>query len=135
MAEIFSRIVENLIDRVTGPMSLRLLLQPTVATVMAIRDGMRDAKAGNPAYFWALLGDPAHRRDLLQNGWKSITKVFTLAFVLDCVYQFIALRWLYPGEALIVACLLAIVPYLIVRGPVNRLARTWMRPARNASRP
>ncbi len=29
----------------------------------------------------------------------------------------------YPGETLIVAVLLAIVPYFLVRGPINRLVR------------
>jgi len=31
----------------------------------------------------------------------------------------------YPGEALIVAFLLAFVPYLLILGPVNRIARRW----------
>jgi len=31
-------------------------------------------------------------------------------------------RWLYPSEALLVATVLAILPYLVVRGPVNRIA-------------
>ena len=67
---------------------------------------------------------------MVQNGWKSVAKVFVLAFILDSVYQWIALRWFYPGEALLVAFILAIVPYLIVRGPVNRLARSSRRTAR-----
>ena len=45
------------------------------------------------------------------------------AIVIDVVYQFIVFRWFYPGEALVVAFVLAIVPYLLVRGPVNRIAR------------
>jgi hypothetical protein len=43
--------------------------------------------------------------------------------VLDAVYQYIALRWFYPGEAVLVAIILAIIPYLLVRGPVDRIAR------------
>jgi hypothetical protein len=134
MDDVFSRIVENLSDRITGPMALRLILQPTMAMLMAIKDGLRDAKAGKPPYFWAMFGDPAHRREMVQSGWNSVAKVFVLAFILDSVYQFIALRWFYPGEALLVACILAIVPYLIVRGPVNRLARGARRQVGGASR-
>jgi hypothetical protein len=37
------------------------------------------------------------------------------------VYQIAVLRFVYPGEAIIVAFGLAIVPYLILRGLVNRL--------------
>ena len=135
MDDLLSRMVENLIGRVTGPMMFRVILQPTMAMVMAIRDGLHDARAGRPPYFWAILGDPAHRRDLLHDGWKSIAKIFVLALVLDGVYQWIVLRWIYPGEVLLVAVILAIVPYVLVRGPVNRLARGSNRTARGASRP
>jgi hypothetical protein len=50
--------------------------------------------------------------------------VFVLAQVLDVVYQIIATRFVYPGEALVTAVLLAIVPYLVMRGLVTRIART-----------
>jgi len=43
--------------------------------------------------------------------------------VLDVVYQLIELHFVYPGEALIVAFILAILPYLILRGPAMRVAR------------
>jgi hypothetical protein len=60
---------------------------------------------------------------MLKSGWKSVGKVFILAVLLDVAYQIIVLRFVYPGETVIVAFLLAIVPYLLLRGPVNRLAR------------
>ena len=60
---------------------------------------------------------------MIKDGWKSVGKVFIIALVLDAVYQIVVLRFLYPGEALIVAFVLAIVPYLILRGLVTRLAR------------
>ena len=67
---------------------------------------------------------------MLKEGWKSIGKVFTLAVVLDIVYQLIEHRWqVYPGEAVLVAIILAIIPYLLVRGPINRIIR-WRK--RNA---
>jgi hypothetical protein len=48
--------------------------------------------------------------------------VFLFALVLDGVYQFIVQRFIYPGEALLTAFILAILPYLIVRGLVGRFA-------------
>jgi hypothetical protein len=48
--------------------------------------------------------------------------VFLVAVLLDLVYQVVVLE-VYPGEALIVAVLLAIVPYVIVRGVVTRAAK------------
>jgi hypothetical protein len=121
--DIWMRFVENLVDRVSGPMKFRLLLQPLMAVIFAVIAGLKDAKAGKPPYFWALLTDPSHRREMIKDGWKSVGKVFVLALILDVVYQVIALRFVYPGEAIVVALALAIVPYLIVRGLVTRLAR------------
>ncbi len=57
---------------------------------------------------------------MLMDGWKSVGKVFVLALVLDVVYQIIVMRFVYPGEAFITAVLLAIVPYLTLRGLVTR---------------
>jgi hypothetical protein len=123
MHDIWTRVVENMADRVSGPMKFRLVLQPIMAVIFAILSGLKDAKAGRPPYFWGLIWNPAYRADMLKDGWKSVGKVFVLALALDVVYQIIEQRFVYPGEAIIVAFLLAIVPYLIVRGLVTRLAR------------
>jgi hypothetical protein len=128
MDEILSRIFGDLAGRVGGPMSFRLVLQPLVAIVLAIRAGMQDARDGKPPYSWAVLTNSDHRRELLREGWKAVAKVFGAAVLIDVVYQFIVLRTVYPGEALIVAFLLACVPYLLVRGPVDRILRS-RRPA------
>ena len=122
LEDILMRLWENLIGRVTGPMKFRFLLQPTMAIFFAVRSGLKDAREGNPPYFWAVFTDPAQRREMLRYGWKSVGKVFVLALVLDVAYQIFVLRWIYPVEALLVALGLAIVPYLLVRGPVNRIA-------------
>jgi hypothetical protein len=125
----FTRIFEDLAGRASGPMHIRLLLQPTMALIFGIRDGIRDARAGHPPYFWALFSQPGRRRDLIRSGWKSIGKIFVLAVVLDAIYQLIALRWFYPGEALLTAFTLACIPYLLIRGPVNRMVQTKRRRA------
>jgi hypothetical protein len=122
MDEIWTRIVENMMGRVSGPMKFRLLLQPTMAAIFAIRAGLADAKNGKPPYFWSLVNDPGHRREMLEDGWKSVGKIFLLAMVLDVVYQVIVAQFVYPGEVIIVALALAIVPYLLLRGLVTRVA-------------
>jgi hypothetical protein len=111
------------IARVSGPMKFRLVLQPCMAAFFAIRAGLADAKAGKPPWFWELVSNPPLRSDMVKEAWKRIGKVFILAVVLDVVYQLIVLHFVYPGEALIVAFILAIVPYVILRGPVVRVAR------------
>jgi hypothetical protein len=124
MDDIWMRVVENLGDRLTGPLKFRFFIQPVMAVVFATMAGLKDARSGSPPYFWALLSDPAHRVAMLKDGWKSVGKVFAFAVVLDIVYQIIVLRFVYPGEALLVAIGLAIVPYLVLRGLVNRLMRS-----------
>jgi hypothetical protein len=121
MDDMVTRFFENLAGRVSGPMKFRLLIQPLMSTIFAIVDGIKDARAGRPPYFWAMFTDPGHRRDLLRSGWKSVGKIFIIALILDAVYQFITVRWFYPAEALLVAFVLAIIPYLVLRGLVNRL--------------
>ena len=122
LENLFTRIWENLISRPAGPLKFRFLLQPAMAIFLAVRCGLKDSREGKPPYFWALFTDPAQRQEMLRDGWKSIGRLFVLALVLDCVYQIIVLRWIYPFEALVVALFLAIIPYLLLRGPVNRIA-------------
>jgi hypothetical protein len=52
---IWMRAAQNLIDRISGPMNFRFILQPVMASIFAIIAGLKDAKAGKPPYFWSLL--------------------------------------------------------------------------------
>jgi hypothetical protein len=131
MEELLTRISEDLIGRVHGPLTLRLLLQPTIAIFFAVRAGVRDARQDRAPYFWALLNNPVHRREMLREGWRDVGKIFVIAVVLDIIYQLIVIRWVYPGETLVVAAALALLPYLVVRGLVTRIVRLAKpRPAR-----
>ncbi|HEV7398255.1 MAG TPA: hypothetical protein VGN86_17215 [Pyrinomonadaceae bacterium] len=134
MQEALTRFVHDLFGRLDGPLHFRIILQPVMAGIFAIRDGLKDAQAGRPAYFWSLFTEPTLRRDLLRTEWKSVSKIFVLAVVLDVIYQLIVLRWVYPFETLLVAALLAFVPYLLLRGPVNRIKRSLRKvPSASAS--
>jgi hypothetical protein len=126
---MFSRLWTNLIGRIGGPLTFRLIIQPTVAAFFAIRAGLKDAQAGRVPYGWVIFTDRVNRRNLLREGWKDVAKVFVIAIAIDFVYQISELRWFYPEEALIVAVILALLPYLLLRGPTNRIARHWHRGA------
>lgn len=69
---------------------------------------------------------------MLKSGWKDVGRVFLLALAMDVVYQLIVLHFVYPGEAIIVAVVLAIAPYLILRGAVTRIARREEADVRNS---
>jgi hypothetical protein len=122
MHDIWMRFMENLSHRISGAMNFRFILQPVMALIYATIAGLKDAKAGKAPYFWSLFTEPQHRVENLKDGWKSVGKVLLLAIVLDVIFQIKELHTVYPGEALVIALLLAIVPYLLVRGLVTRLA-------------
>lgn len=123
--DILQRFWEDLVARPSGPLALRFLLQPVMATLFAIRDGIKDARDGRSPYFWTVLSKPDERRARLREGLKSTGKIMVLAVVLDAIYQFIELGTFYPFEAVVVAIVLAFVPYLLIRGPAARIARWW----------
>jgi hypothetical protein len=124
----WERFVENLFGRLDGPLHFRFIVQPLMATIFAVIDGIKDAKAGKPAYFWSLITHSGHRKELLKNGWKRVGKIFILAVILEIVYQLKVEKTIYPGELLFVAFTLAVVPYLLLRGPINRLAQLGTKP-------
>src|SRR5664279_759384 len=103
MDQVWTRIADSMVARVTGPMKFRIVLQPLMATFFAVKAGLADAKAGRPPYFWTLLSDPEARESMLKDGWKSVGRVFLLAVVLDVVYQIYVQHFVYPGEVIIVA--------------------------------
>ena len=121
--DVVLRLWESLVARVTGPLSFRLILQPAIAIFLAIRAGRRDAQAGRPPYFVTILLNPANRHGLLLEGWKEVAKVFAVATLIDVAYQMMVIGWVYPLAAMFVAFLLAFLPYLVVRGQADRVAR------------
>jgi hypothetical protein len=124
--DIFKRLFENLLSRLSGPLNFRLVVQPAVAIFLAVRAGLKDAKQDRPAFLWAAVTNHSYRRELLRQFWRDAWKVFALAIVLDTIYQLIVHRGVYMLELLIVATTVALVPYLLVRGPVSRIAKSLM---------
>jgi hypothetical protein len=96
---------------------------PTVVTVIAIRAAFRDARHDKPAFLLGLFADPGHRKALLASALKDIGRVIIVALILDTVYQLIVFHSFYVVQALIMAVLCAMTPYVLVRGPVTRLIR------------
>jgi hypothetical protein len=127
MDEWWNRFWAELIGRTSGPFAFRFYLQPLVATLYAIRDGVKDARAGRPAYFWSLLTENGHRGERLHEGWAAVARVIGLGAVIDLIYQIMVFRSVHPVQLVVIVLLLAFVPYLLLRGPVNRIARRFMR--------
>jgi hypothetical protein len=118
-----SRIWTDLIERPTGPMKFRFVLQPLMATIAAILHGRQDARSGRLPYFWAMLRSPQERAVRLREGLNATARIILLGLVMDVIYQIIVLKTFYPVEALIIAVVLAFVPYVVLRGVITRIAR------------
>jgi len=123
MREVLLRLGSDLIGRIGGPLTFRLVMQPLTAGIIAFRPGWKHGCGGRALDFWALLAQPDERRRLVQDGWRDIARIFIFSILIDLIYQLIVLHWFYPFEAAAVALFVAVLPYLAIRGSANRLAR------------
>jgi hypothetical protein len=121
--EAFARGWENLVARWGGPMSFRFLIQPAVAILFAVRAGLRDARQNEPPFLWAALSQPASLRDRSRQVWRDVGGVFIVAVILDSIYQVVVHAGIFTLELLITATVLAVLPYVLLRGLVTRVAR------------
>ena len=58
--EMLTHLWKVLVGQLHGPLSFRLIRQPSMAVILAIHAGVRDARAGRRPYFWAVLMDLDH---------------------------------------------------------------------------
>jgi hypothetical protein len=124
--EVLTRIWHNMLDRPGGPFIFRFVLQPIMATIAALRDGLRDARTGRAPFLWTVLTDPAQRRGRLDEALIATSRIVLLGLAMDTVYQFIEFDTFHPAEAVIIALLLGFLPYLVLRGLVTQIARRWV---------
>jgi hypothetical protein len=119
--DTFECVLRNMIDR-RGALSFRFILQPSMAAIVAVYDGLKDARHGRSPYLWTILRNPRKRIGRLREGLNATARIILLCVVMDAIYQVLELKTFHPNEVLIVALLLAFVPYLVIRGFVTRVA-------------
>lgn len=125
--EVHRRIWSDIFARPGGPMALRFALQPTMAIIAALHDGIKDARTGRSPYLWTMLTSRTERGGRLREGLIATGRTLLIGLVMDGIYQSIVLKTFYPGEAVIMVILLAFVPYLLLRGPIARIVRRLQR--------
>jgi hypothetical protein len=123
--EVLGRMWRDIAERPGGPMTFRFILQPAMAAMAAFHDGADDARLNRSPYLWTLVTDRDESAGRLREGVIATGRVILLGLVMDGVYQAIVLKTFYPGEMVLVAILLAFLPYLLLRGPFCRLVRRW----------
>jgi hypothetical protein len=121
----FQRIWYNVIERPKGPISFRFILQPSMAAIAAFHDGLKDARAARSPFVRAMVWEPEHRIGRLIEALNAIHRIILFGLLMDIIYQVIELDSFFPTEAVIIVLLLAVVPYVVLRGLITRAAHMW----------
>lgn len=88
---------------------------------MGVRDGVRDAKAGEPPFIFDLIVNHENRKAKLASLLKSLSKTIIIAIVLDMIAQYLLFDQIRITGAIIVAIIILIVPYSLARAITNRI--------------
>jgi hypothetical protein len=121
--DVHQRFWSDIFGRISGPMTFRFFLQPTMALIAAIPDGLRDAREGHAHFFWTAHGDDSVKHGRLREGLYATARILLLGLSMDMIYQYKVFDQFYPVEAVLFALVLAVIPYFIWRWIVERLAR------------
>ncbi len=125
-ADVRSRIWQNLFERPGGPMVFRFILQPIMASIAAFRDGLKDARSGRAPFLATVLTNPQKRAGRLNEALVATAQIILLGLVMDGIYQFMEFDTFHPAEAVIIALVLAFLPYMLLRGLFAHVARKWI---------
>jgi hypothetical protein len=128
MDDLWTTFWNDLVGRLTGPLTMRIVMQPAMALIFATRDGIKDARAGRPPYFWTMSTHANLRAAMLAEGGRAVSRILVLAVIFDVIYQIMVFRFIHPIELIVVVLLLAFAPYIIHRGVANRIARRFIGP-------
>ena len=121
---LFSRpFLEDIPRRLAGPGRFRFVLQPLIATLLGIRSGLADARAGRPPYLYGVLFQRGLRGQRARTGFETVVNLLLMGILLDAVFQWVILGVSHPGASLVVGPVLIVVPYSLARALSNRLAR------------
>jgi hypothetical protein len=84
-ADVLARSWRNIIARPGGPMTFRFILQPAMAGIIALRDGINDARFRRSPYLSAIIHGTDGRGSHLWEGVVATAKILILGIVMDIV--------------------------------------------------
>ena len=124
--EVNQRFWADIFAREHGPMTFRLYLQPAMAAFAALHDGINDTRYGHKSFFWTAALDPTRPGGRLREGLVATARIVLLGISMDVIYQLRVLHTFYPVEAVLMAVLLAVLPYFVFRWIVEGISRWWL---------
>jgi hypothetical protein len=116
------RFFEDMVARLSRPVRLRFNLQPAMAILLGVRDGVKDSRAGSAPFLWGLAFHGGRRTELLRSAFASVRNLLAIAILLGIVSQFLIFREIHPGAALLLGPVLIGVPYALTPALTNRFA-------------
>lgn len=120
-AYLFTRqFFDDMFARLAGPGRLRFIVQPTVAVLLGVRDGVRDLREGVLPFLWVFVQKKLRRKSLV-HAFQSIRDLVSIAIVLDVIFQFIIFDAVHPGAALLLGPVLIAVPYAVSRSLTTQI--------------
>jgi hypothetical protein len=112
--------LNEIVERITGPLRFRFIVQPVIAVLLGMRDGRLDAKAGSPPYVLDLLIHPEHRGGLFSSAGGTLLTPVIVGTVLDAIAQYLIFESIRPLQAVVTGTVVMALPYAVSRGVVNR---------------
>lgn len=115
--------LRDLPERFTGPGKMRFILQPGIAILLGVRDGLRDFHAGRSPYLHGLLFATGMRRELVRQGLGAVRSLVAMGIVTDAIAQWLIYGIIHPGAALVIGPVLIGVPYILARAGAWRVRK------------
>ena len=115
-------VLDQIAERITGPMSFRFIVQPLIAIFLfGLKDGRADAKEGASPFIMDLLVHPKTRKRNLKAAFRRLLVPIIIGAILDGIAQYLIYGHIRPGVAVLVGTLIMGVPYALARGITNRI--------------
>lgn len=117
----FEAFVNEITARLNGPLGFRFIIQPIIAILLGIIDGIKDARSGLPPYLIYLLFHPEIRGALLKSAGVSAVKPIIIGIITDAIAQYLIFNTVRPVEAVFLGTMIIAIPYVLSRGLTNRI--------------
>lgn len=86
--DFLTRFWTDMLGRADGPMTFRFFLQPTMALITALIDGIRAARAGKPPYAWLIAHSAGGERlATWREGVTATMRILLLGVAMDVIYR------------------------------------------------
>jgi hypothetical protein len=98
-----------------GPGTLRFILQPTIAALVGVLHGVRDARLGHRPYLAVVIASPGERAAKLREGLRAILLPLIVALAASVVFQYIVVSRVRLVYVVLYAAIFVAVPYFALR--------------------